>query len=76
MDCFKTPGCVSRCTEEIKFTFDTKVLSEKFKDPLLSRFDLDEKTGDKVHFFVFRRHVDGMRKAHIQFKLKCYSNAI
>ena len=74
MDCFKMPGCVPRCTEEIKFTFDTKMYSEKFKDPLLSRFDLDEKTGDKVHFFVFRRHVDG--KAHMQYKLKRYSNAI
>ena len=76
MDCFKTPCCVPRCTEEIKFTFDTKVLSETFmiKDPLLSCFDLDEKKGDKVHFFVFCRHVYG--KAHIQFKLKSYSNAI
>ena len=59
MDCFKTPGCVPRCTEEIKFRFDMKVLSEKFLDPFLSHFYLDEKTGDKVHLFVFPEDTAG-----------------
>ena len=72
--CFKTPGCIPRCIEQIQFCFDTQILSEKFLDPHFARFDLDEKTSNKTHYMKLTRNKQG--KAVLQYKLKRYCDAL
>ena len=71
--CFKTPGCIPKCVEQVKYCYDTKPLLQ-FVDQQFRRFDLDEKTNDKVHYFVMKRNSTG--KATMQYKLKRYSDAV
>lgn len=71
--CFKTPGCIPRCVEQVRYCYDTKPLLQ-FVDKHFQRFDLDEKTNDKVHYFVMKR--DSVGKATMQYKLKRYSDAV
>ena len=70
---FKTERCSPKCVEQVKFCNDTSVLSDSV-DKQLHRFDLDEKTRDKVHHFHFRRNAD--QKCVMNYKLKRYSNAV
>ena len=70
---FKTERCIPKCVEQVKFCYDTSVLSDSV-DKQLHRFDLDEKTRDKVHHFHFRRNAD--QKCVMNYKLKRYSNAV
>lgn len=70
---FKTDKSKPKCTEQILCCFDTEPLAS-LVDPFFTRFDLDEMTGDKVHYFVFRCNSDG--KAVVQYKLKRYSDAL
>lgn len=72
--CFKTVGCIPRCIEEIQYCYDTSILSESYCDKHLARFDLDEKTGDKVHYFKITLNSAG--KADMQYKIKRYSDAL
>jgi hypothetical protein len=71
---FKTERCIPKCIEQIKLCYDTTVLSDKFLDKNIHRFDLDEKTNDKVHHFTFRRNQHG--KCVMNYKLKRYSDAL
>lgn len=73
MSAFKTPKCIPKCVERIEYCYDTSILLQ-YLDKNLARFDLDEKTEDKVHHFTFRRNVSG--KCVMQYKLKRYSNAL
>ena len=70
---FKTSGCIPLSVENIAYCYDTKCL-EGAADQNLACFDLDEKTGDKVHHFMLKANSDG--KAIMQYKLKTYSDAI
>jgi hypothetical protein len=70
---FSTPTCAPNCVEEIDFTYDTSALND-YLDPFFSRFNLPEKTGDKVHYFVIRKNAGG--KATLQYKLRRYSEAL
>jgi hypothetical protein len=62
-----------KCIEQILSCYDTGPLVE-FIDPSFARFDLDESTGDKVHYFGFRRN--SKRRAVVQYKLKRYADAL
>lgn len=70
---FTTPGCIPKCIEEVSHCYDTSTLLNAL-DPYLARFNLNECTGDKVHYFVFRRNTSG--KATAQYKLRRYSDAL
>jgi hypothetical protein len=70
----KTPGCIPRCIEQIQFCFDTQILSAKFLDAHLARYDLDEGTSDKTHYLKLTRDKQG--KAILQYKLKRYCDAL
>jgi hypothetical protein len=41
LDCFKTPGCVPKCWEQIQLVYDTTPLVELL-DPYLARFALPD----------------------------------
>ena len=71
-DSFKTAKCKPTCIEHIQYTYDTSGLVDLFQD--IKRFDLPEKTGDKVHYFVIKRNSEN--KACMQYKQKRYSNAL
>jgi hypothetical protein len=73
MSAFKSEASKPKCVEQIKYCYDTSVLVECL-DKHLARFDLDEKTNDKVHHFIFRRDSEG--KSVMQYKMKRYSNAV
>jgi hypothetical protein len=72
-EAFKTKKCAPKCVEEIQYCYNTKPLTQ-FLDRHLARFDLDEKSGDKIHHFTFRRRTDG--KCVMQYKLKRYTDAL
>ena len=55
---FKTSGCIPLSVENIAYCYATKCL-EGAADQNLARFDLDEKTGDKVHHFMLKANSDG-----------------
>ena len=74
MACFKTPGCIPKCVEQICYCYDTSSLAETFLDQKLGGFDPSEKTGNKIHHFIFRRNCEG--KTVMQYKYKRYSDAV
>ena len=47
LDCFKTPGCVPKCWEQIQLVYDTTP-SVELLDPYLARVALPEKSGDNA----------------------------
>ena len=71
--CFQTPSCRPKCVEQITYCYDTSTLG-KCIDPKLARFALPEKTGDAVHYFLFRRNDEGVTT--LNYKLKRYCDAL
>ena len=61
MACFKTPGCIPKCVEQICYCYDTSSLAETFLDQKLGGFDPSEKTGNKIHHFIFLEIVNERR---------------
>jgi hypothetical protein len=57
------------------YCYDTKPLLQFF-DQHLRRFDLDENTNYKVHYFVMKRNSVGKATLTMQYKLKRYSDAV
>jgi hypothetical protein len=74
MSCFKTRGCIPRCVEQIRYYFDCSALDTDFLDKKLADFDPSEKTGRKVHHFVFKRNDEG--RAVMTYKLKRSNDAV
>ena len=64
--------CLKR--EQLKYCYDTRILSEEFMDKQIRRFDLIEDSGDKAYHFHFQRNSDG--KCVMNYKLKRYSHAV
>ena len=58
--------------EQINYTYDTRILKD-LCDKHLVRFAVPEKTGDNVHYFLFKK--DNKGNAVLQDKMKRYSFA-
>ena len=65
-ECFKTAGCIPKCTEQVQCVYDTSPLLP-FLDNYLARVALPEKSGDNVHHMTFRHDENG--KAVMRYKL-------
>ena len=72
-DSFKKDGSKPKCIEQILYCYNTLPLKD-LCDDFLARFALPEKSGDNIHYFLFRRDSHG--KCVMQYKLKRYSNAM
>ena len=73
MEVFSSPGCIPKCIQEVLYCYDTKPIVDSL-DSHFARFNLHEKTGDKVHYFVFKHNLEG--KCTMQYKLRRYSDAL
>ena len=72
LDRFKKNGTTPQCVEQINYTYDTRIL-KYLCDKHLVRFAVPEKTGDNVHYFLFKK--DNKGNAVLQYKMKRYSFA-
>ena len=73
LDRFKKNGTTPQCVEQINYTYDTRILKD-LCDKHLVRFAVPEKTGDNVHYFLFKK--DNKGNAVLQYKMKRYSFAM
>ena len=71
---FLPPGCIPKCVEQITYCYNTSSLAEEFLDQKLGDFDPSEKTGNKIHHFIFKRNEQG--KTIMQYKYKRYSDTV
>ena len=69
----KKEGASPKCVEQIQWCHNTSSLTN-FSDKHLARFALPEKSGDNVHYFLFKRNKKG--SAVMQYKMKRCSNAM
>ena len=67
--CFVSPDLYPKSIEQINYCYDLSSLQTDFLDPHLNlaRFDMDEKTGNKVHHFIFKCNDEG--QAVMQYKI-------
>jgi hypothetical protein len=70
VDSFKV---APKCVERIQYCFDYSVLEDCF-DPSFARFNLNEKTSDKCHYFLFWN--DQEKGPVMQYKLYRYSDLL
>ena len=73
MKTFTTPGCIPKDIEEVRYCYDTSTIVDSM-DSYIARFNLHEKSGDKVHYFLFRKNSAG--NTTMQYKLRRYSDAL
>jgi hypothetical protein len=69
-DSFKKPP---KCIERIEYCFDYSLVEEMF-DRSFARFNLHEKTKDKIHYFVFWN--DQQKGPVLQYKIYRYSKLL
>ena len=51
MEVFSSPGCIPKCIQEVSYCYDTKPIVDSL-DSHFARFNLQEKTGEKVEFTI------------------------
>jgi hypothetical protein len=63
LSCSKAPP---KCVEQIQYCYDCSIIEELF-DQDIARFNLKEKTGDKLHYFLFWK--DNVKGPVMQYKI-------